>query len=116
MSCFHRLSAQAPDSWEAVQSGVGEVRLTDANQSFEEQQRAVQWRLLLGPEADNYSQLLLHELPACLPPVRLPCCAPQQTVSCSETFASMLKAISNGKAKEAEAKALCSRQLVILPV
>lgn len=44
--------------------------MTDASQSFEELQRGLQWRLLLGPEADNYSQLLLHELPACIPPVR----------------------------------------------
>ena len=74
MSCTcHRLSAQAPDSWDAVESGVGEVRLTDASQSFQEQQKAMQWKLLLGPEADNYSQLLLHELPACIPPVSMSC-------------------------------------------
>lgn len=54
-----------------MEGGMGEVSLAEG-QSFEEQQRGIQWRLMQGPEADDYSQLLLEDIAACLPPVSKP--------------------------------------------
>ena len=55
----------------AVQAAIGDAALPSGpSLTFKERMRFLQWELLLGPEKDNYTRLLLDALPDSLREVR----------------------------------------------
>lgn len=55
-------------SWDAVRERLGPEELgAGGPHNFAQKQQLLQWQLILGPESDNYSRLLLDTLPACIP-------------------------------------------------